>query len=66
MGIYLWRLRRSLSAARETGAARPVAKADFEGEIARWCEAMAQERRVNWAILAEPVPVRVTAPTRRR
>lgn len=66
MGFYTWRLRISLAAARETVAARPAAKADHDGIIARWREAMARESQAGWSMYAEPVPVRVVARRPRR
>ena len=61
MGLYTWRLKLSLSAARDILPARAAPSTDHESAIRRWREAMMRERAQRWGFYPEPmlVPVRV-------
>jgi hypothetical protein len=68
MDFYSWRLKLSLSAARETAAERTAPRTELDGAIARWRDAMTHERMMRSARYSEAtlVPVRVPVNRPRR
>jgi hypothetical protein len=64
MNFNTWRLKLSLSAVRDASEARPAKQLDLGSALARWRDAMARERNMNWPNCAELIPVRV--PVRRQ
>ena len=66
MGLYTWRLKLSLAAARENAAALTAASTHVDGSVAQRRQALTRQRALRGAGHPEPVLVRVRAASRPR